>query len=80
MNRTIEFLIYPGALGLDIMGPLEVFHTASRIVKDAARKYSYRFVSATRGPVALSSGVELVADAAITDQERSTAHMLLVPG
>ena len=88
MSQLIEFLIYPGALGLDIMGPLEVFHTASAIVKQKSRRhgqqgslgYRYRFVSAAGGAVALSSGVELVADAAITDENLPAADILLVPG
>ncbi|MCP4147084.1 MAG: GlxA family transcriptional regulator [bacterium] len=80
MAQIIEFVIYPGALGLDITGPLEVFSTASDIVERQKKGSGYvtRFVSAARGPVRLSSGLEIVADSSFEND--SPADILLVPG
>ncbi|MCP4216196.1 MAG: helix-turn-helix domain-containing protein [bacterium] len=78
LSRTIEFVIFPGALGLDITGPLEVFSTASALAGKKNAGYTFRFVSANKGPVRLSSGLEIVAD---TDFENMLpADSLLVPG
>jgi hypothetical protein len=32
-RRLIEFFLYPGATGLDIVGPLDVFFAATHILK-----------------------------------------------
>lgn len=38
MSHTIEFSLYPSALGLDIFGPLEVFNTATEALKADQKK------------------------------------------
>ena len=81
MSHMIEIAVFPGALGLDIQGPLEVFHTATRVlghrlVADAG--YQATLVAAEKGPVRLSSGVEIVADASF--DHNSPADTLMVPG
>ncbi|MCK5147946.1 DJ-1/PfpI family protein [bacterium] len=81
MSQIIEFVIFPGALGLDITGPLEVFHTASAIIEQKRKEntgYKTRFAGANKGPVRLSSGLEIVANATFKDM--SSADILLVPG
>ena len=81
MTHTIEFVLFPDALGLDITGPLEVFHTASEIVdqrQGAGHGYRIRFVAADKGPLRLSSGLEIVANASF--KETAPADTLLVPG
>jgi len=81
MSHTIEFLLYPGALGLDITGPLEVFDIASTLAKEMGnvdKPYQARFVAAKKGPIPLSTGLELVARADFKDS--SPADTLLIPG
>lgn len=81
MNLTIEFVIYPGTLGLDITGPLEVFHTASSVVSNKSYEkqgYRTRFVAVEKGPIRLSSGLEIVADGSFDEKEH--ADILLIPG
>jgi transcriptional regulator GlxA family with amidase domain len=81
MNKIIEFILYPSALGLDIFGPLEVFNTATGTLKADRQKscgYSFRFTAAKKGPVQLGSGPEIVANA--TFKEKSSADTLLIPG
>lgn len=81
MQYTIEYLLFPDALGLDITGPLEVFNTASAVLERQGKtEYGYRnrFVAAQKGPVALSSGLKVVAEAGF--RSRATPHTLLIPG
>ena len=81
MSHTIEFVLYPDALGLDITGPLEVFNTASAIVRQRpgnSSGYKTEFAAAEKGPVRLSSGLEILADASFED--RPPADFMLVPG
>jgi len=81
MSHIIEFVIFEGALGLDITGPLEVFSTASVIIEQKkvdGAKYKARFVAENKGIVRLSSGLEVVANADFS--ETSPADTLFIPG
>lgn len=81
MSHLIDFVLFPNALGLDIMGPLEVFNTATEILRlrgDTDAGYRTRFVAAEKGPLRLSSGLEVVAQSRIGDGP--AADTLLVPG
>ncbi len=81
MVHIIEFIIYPGAMGLDITGPLEVFHTATAVLRQNSvnkEGYQAQFVAARKGPVRLSSGLEIVAQANFN--KPTPADILLVPG
>lgn len=81
MTQVIEYIVFPGALGLDITGPLEVFNTATGIAERRGEKnsgYQARFVSANQGQVRLSSGLQIIADTSF--QDRLPADMLLIPG
>ena len=81
MDHTIEFLLFPDALGLDITGPLEVFNTASAVNRQNRKgksAYKFRFVAAKRGAVRLSSGLEIVANGTFKDE--LSVDTLLVPG
>ncbi|MBI9073960.1 MAG: DJ-1/PfpI family protein [Desulfatibacillum sp.] len=81
MTNIIEIILFPDALGLDIFGPVEVFHTASSLLEHTRAKtgaYTFRFVAAQKGPVRLSSGAELIAHATL--DEPSQADIILVPG
>jgi transcriptional regulator GlxA family with amidase domain len=81
MHHTIEYLLFPDTLGLDITGPLEVFNTATAVLKRQGNTdggYRARFVAANKGPVALSSGLIVFAGAAFS--HRAKADTLLIPG
>jgi len=81
MNHTIEFVLFPDALGLDITGPLEVFNTATAIIEQEGKNaggYITTFVAARKGPVRLTSGLEIMATGSFKDA--SPANTLLVPG
>ena len=81
MTKIIEFYIYPDALGLDITGPLEVFALATRLLNQRGHKspaYHPVFSGAQPGPVRLSSGLSLMAEAAVGRGPRP--DIFLVPG
>ena len=81
MVRTVEFILYPGVLGLDVTGPLEVFHTATRIVKRTTGGndgYEFYFSASRKGPVLTSSGMGIAADC--TFGCKRPVDILLVPG
>lgn len=50
MTHTIDFVIFEGALGLDVTGPLDVFHTANLIMERTSKlkKYELRFVTGAK--------------------------------
>ena len=81
MEHTVEYVLFPGTMGLDVTGPLEVFTTATALLAQQQRPnagYAARFVAARKGPVRLSSGAEMVANADFSTAGQ--ADMLLVPG
>lgn len=81
MIRTIEFFLFDGTLGLDITGPLEVFSTASDLLKKqgcARKAYLPVFSAAKRGMVTLSSGLKLKAEIELGKCE--PPDILLIPG
>jgi transcriptional regulator GlxA family with amidase domain len=81
MHHTIDFILFPDALGLDITGPLEVFNTATEILKSKNSKkngYAIRFVAMAKGAVRLSSGLEIIASADFKDNLR--CDTMVLPG
>ncbi|MBL6453714.1 GlxA family transcriptional regulator [Belnapia sp. T6] len=62
MSREIRFLIHPGFQLLDLSGPLAAFQIAGRLA--GAEPYRLRVVSRGGGPVASSSGVEVLSEPA----------------
>ncbi|MBI9083278.1 MAG: GlxA family transcriptional regulator [Desulfobacterales bacterium] len=81
MPHQIDFILFPGALGLDITGPLEVFSSATNLLRKKSggdTGYRTRCVATTPGPVRLSSGLEIVADAGFDDAP--SCQTLVVPG
>lgn len=81
MKYCVDYLLFEGALGLDITGPLEVFYTATKILERKQqfnKGYSSRFVGLGTPSVHLSSGLEIC-----TDTELSTAQptdFFIIPG
>ncbi len=81
MKRTIEFFLFPDAVGLDIVGPLEVFSSASQLLMERGQKskiYQFCFSAEEVGKIKLSSGLELHADKKIGTSMPSS--VFLVPG
>jgi transcriptional regulator GlxA family with amidase domain len=79
--RLIEFFLYPGATGLDIMGPLDVFSTATQILKQRQgghKGYQAVFSADRPGPVKLNSGLRLHADLAVG--AGAPPDIILIPG
>ena len=80
-RRLIEYFLYPGATGLDIIGPLDVFSTATLILKLQKKKHKgYKAVFSAEQPglVRLNSGLCLHADLAIDEGE--DPDIILFPG
>jgi transcriptional regulator GlxA family with amidase domain len=55
--RTVAIVTFPGALGLDVVGPLEVFAMANRF--GATPAYATSVVSMTGGTITASSGLAI---------------------
>lgn len=75
-------LCYPDVQVLDVVGPVEVFNTATRLLEAEGRAdagYTTEMVAPRRGPVATSGGIGLVADRAIS-AVRGPLDTLLVAG
>lgn len=80
-RRLIEFFLYPDALGLDIVGPLDVFTITTEILKASGngdKGYRSVFSAEKAGPVRLNSGLHLVAEMAIG--EGPQPDMIIFPG
>ena len=72
-------LAFPRAQVLDVTGPLEVFAMASQAAPRPEQGYRIELVAARRGPLEMSSGLRLVADAGLGDL-RGPVDTLLVAG
>ncbi len=86
-RRRIVMLAYEDAQILDITGPLEVFATTRRLLELEGRTaeadlYASELVAVRRGPVAMSSGLELVAQRSLATARRDPHPIdtLMVPG
>jgi len=62
--RAVVIVTFPGVLGLDVMGPLEVFAMANRFGADPS--YATAVVSTTGGTIATSSGLAFETEPAST--------------
>ncbi len=74
-------LVYRDAQMLDVAGPLEIFSRASRFVHErggGTPPYRVEIVAKQAGPVAMSSGLEMVAARAIDEIDR--VDTLLIAG
>lgn len=74
-------LAYQDAQILDVTGPLEVFALASSLLGEKRKHpaYSVEVVARRRGPLAMSSGIRIVADRSIREV-RGPIDTLLVSG
>ncbi len=93
--REVVILVYPGVQSLDVTGPLEVFAGARQLLKLAARaardgsrpaggardcSYRTHIVSPDDAPVATSSGLTLIPDAAMRDAPPRIDTLLVAGG
>src|ERR1700722_8265099 len=60
MTRTIAILIFPDFQLLDAAGPISAFEAAGR---ESGTPYRLRVVARAAGPMASSSGIQMVAEA-----------------
>ncbi len=78
--RLVVFVLYPGFVGLDLAGPLDVFSCATRLAERQGRPAPYRcrFVAQAAGPVTASSGLPVLAESLsdIFGNDASEAHAL----
>lgn len=73
---------YPNAAVLDVTGPLEVFAAASDALRDAGARdagYTVEIAAPHKGPVAMSSTLQIVADRALR-HTRGPFDTLIVAG
>jgi transcriptional regulator GlxA family with amidase domain len=80
-RRLVEYFLYPGATGLDIIGPLDVFSAATHMLRQrqgAHKGYQAVFSAERPGPVKLNSGLCLHADLAMGAGK--PPDILLLPG
>ncbi len=83
-TRRVAILTYPGGQTLDVVGPLEVFAGASRLraYEEPGSKppYTIEVLAAAPGPVAMSSGLKLVADRAYADLKEPIDTLIVAGG
>ncbi|MCT7654355.1 DJ-1/PfpI family protein [Oceanimonas sp. NS1] len=73
----VAFVLYPGFVGLDVSGPLEVFNTASILSRAPNARYRFQFVAGSPGAVPSMAGLCMSAD---TGADECVPHTLVVPG
>ncbi len=81
--RRVVLVAFPDVQILDVTGPLEVFSSATREHRERGMAggpaYTVEVVARTKGPLATSSGVEIVASRALRDV-RGGVDTLIVAG
>jgi transcriptional regulator GlxA family with amidase domain len=83
-SRHVAVVTFPDAEVLDVTGPLEVFSQAARILGsgEARAEPAYRVEVLARraGPIAMSSGIRLVAERAIGEVKGGIDTLLVAGG
>jgi transcriptional regulator GlxA family with amidase domain len=80
--RRVAILAFPGVQSLDVVGPLEVFDTATRLLRASASRdpgYEVLVVSRSGKPLRSTSGLTLAPHAALADVS-APLHTLIVAG
>ena len=76
--RTVVFAVLPGFQMLDLVGPLEVFDTANRVLESRGTPPAYRLLCAgLETPVASPSGLAIAVEPIAATEP---PHTLVVPG
>ncbi len=76
--RVIAFVIFDSVVGLDVIGPAEVFDMANRTLEGEPPPYRVEVLARPGGAVRTASGIELHANDA--DQWLGRIDTLIVPG
>lgn len=80
-GRHIATVAFDGVHTLDLVGPLEVFSAASRLLSRSTSAYRLSVLARRREPVRTSSGLRLYADLAWSELDLDQAlDTLFVPG
>ena len=80
-SRRIVVLVVPPIEELDLVGPVQVFSTATRLIRRAGTSYEIQVVSTTRDrTIAGESGLSLVAHSFYQELEGEIDSLLLVSG
>lgn len=80
MKQNLVIFLYPGIVALDVTGPLEVFATATQLLKLGNRHndgYTPVFAATRCGSVRSASGLSLIAEVTLGS---TRPDILLVPG
>ena len=77
--KQVEIFLYDQVVGLDVMGPLEVFTSANHIrrLQGKAPAYQVTLSAEEAGLVTLSSGVQLKADSPVVQSADNDYFMLM---
>ena len=81
--REVAIVVYPGVQSLDVTGPLEVFAGARALIDAQARTeraYRVHILSRDADPLATSSGLTLVPDAALRDAPAEIDTLIVAGG
>jgi transcriptional regulator GlxA family with amidase domain len=80
----VAMLAYPDFQMLDVMGPLEVFSRASRLLRDSGQRaddaYSVEIVGLERGQLRASSGLRVYADRGYREAARGIDTLMIAGG
>ena len=81
-GHCIVCVAYPGAMSLDITGPMQVFATANDVRRRQGLPAWYRLVFAglQAGPVVLSCGLQMVATHGLRQLRLAANSTVLIPG
>lgn len=80
MPRRVVFVAHPGIQTLDLVGPLEVFHTTNRMLAGEAPAYRTEVVTRGGDAVRSTSGLSVGADAAVEDCTGPIDTLVVVGG
>ena len=82
MHHQVVCIAYPGAMSLDITGPMQVFATANDVRQRQGLSAHYQLVFAglEAGPVRLSCGLQILASHGLRQLRLQAASTVLVPG
>jgi transcriptional regulator GlxA family with amidase domain len=83
-TKRVAMLAYPDVQILDVVGPLEVFSRASRLLQhDHGRRdeaYTVEILGLKRGAFRASSGLRLYADRAVSEVDRGIDTLMVAGG
>ena len=81
-RQDVVCVLYPGAMSLDVVGPMQVFATANDVRRQHGLPPAYRLILAAQqaGLVATSAGIGLAADTGWAELALGRRCTVLVPG